>query len=255
MMPGHTVRSEHTGLLVDHPGQHADNLITGPGVAPIAVEAEFMPAATVESDAAARLDLHVQNEPHSIEAAVALRYPTDLEDADNLDAALSGARLSYALLYRDGSRFPEAGWLEGSVGDLADLVRVASIPQQAVNRAADTLQQGIEQAVTVLNQVAEQRPAITRAIARLLGMADLEQTRRMACAIIANAMVFHERIAGMHDGVKPLRLVCGAGVPNPQDEMLKAWGRHPQYQLLGHLRHRQRHHGPTPFRPSRQYPH
>ena len=223
MMPGHTVRSEETGWLIDHSGQHADNLITGPGVAPIAVEAEFMPAASVEADAAARLGLRVQNEPHPIEAAVALRYPAELAEADNLNVALLAARLSYALLYRDGIRFPEAGWLEGSVGDLADLVRVASIPQQAVNRAADTLQQGIEHAVAVLNQVAEQRPPITRAIARMLGMHDLEQTRRMACAIIANAMVFHERIAGMHEGVKPLRLVCGAGVPNPQNEILKAW--------------------------------
>ena len=223
MMPSHTVRSEHTGLIVDHPGQHADNLITGPGVAPIAVEAEFMPAATVEADAAARLDLHVKDEPHPIEAAVALRYPADLADADNLDAALSGARLSYALLNGDGSRFPEAGWLEGSAGDLADLVHLASVPQQAVNRAADTLQQGIERAVVVLNQVAEQRPAMSGAIARLLGMDDLEQTRRMACAIIANAMVFHERLAGMHGSVKSLRLVCGPDVPNPQNEVLNAW--------------------------------
>ena len=223
MMPGHTVKSEHTGLIVDHPGQHADNLITGPGIAPVAVEAEFMPAAEVEHDATARLGLRVMNEPHFIEAVVALRYPAALADAGNLNVALSDTPLSYALLYSDGSRFPESGWLEGSAGDLADLVRLASIPQQAVNRAADTLQQGIERAVAVLNQVAEQRPATSRAIAHLLGMEDLEQTRRMACAIIANAMVFHERIAGMHDGVKPLRLVCGAGVPNPQDEVLKAW--------------------------------
>ena len=223
MMPSHTVRSEHTGLIVDHPGQHADNLITGPGVAPIAVEAEFMPAGTVESDAAARLGLRVENEPYPIEAAIALRYPADLADADNLDTAISGARLSYALLNEDGSRFPEAGWLEGSVGDLADLVRLASVPQQAINRAADTLQQGIERAVVVLNQVAEQRPAMSRAIARLLGMDDLEQTRRMACAIIANAMVFHERLAGMHGSVKSLRLVCGPDVLNPQNEVLNAW--------------------------------
>ena len=115
-MPGHTVRSEETGWLIDHSGQHADNLITDPGVAPIAVEAEFMPAASVEADAAARLGLRVQNEPHPIEAAVALRYPAELAEADNLNVALLAARLSYALLYRDGIRFPEAGWLEGSVG-------------------------------------------------------------------------------------------------------------------------------------------
>ena len=43
-------------------------------------------------------------------------------------------------------------------------------------------------------------------MAQLLGMANVPQTRRMACAIIANALVFHERIAGMHDQVQPLQL-------------------------------------------------
>ena len=45
----------------------------------------------------------------------------------------------------------------------------------------------------------------------------------MACAIIANALVFHERIAGMYDDVKPLGLVCGDDVANPQSAVLAAW--------------------------------
>ena len=62
-------------------------------------------------------------------------------------------------------------------------------------------------------------------IANLLGMVNVPQTRRMACAIIANALVFHERIVGRHQGVnvKPLRLVCGPDVANPQAETLAAW--------------------------------
>ena len=61
------------------------------------------------------------------------------------------------------------------------------------------------------------------AIARRLGMTNVPQTRRMACAIIANALVFHEHIAGMHPEVKPLAKVCGDGVDNPQGEVLAAW--------------------------------
>ena len=51
------------------------------------------------------------------------------------------------------------------------------------------------------------RQGINDGIARLLGMTNVPQTRRMACAIIANALVFHNRIAGMHDKVKPVNLV------------------------------------------------
>ena len=54
-------------------------------------------------------------------------------------------------------------------------------------------------------------------------MDNVPQTRRMACAIIANAMIFHERIAGMHDGIGTLRSVCGPDVPDPQDRTLDAW--------------------------------
>ena len=217
------VRSENTQLIEGRPGLQLDNLITAADRAPVVVEAEYEAVGTAEGDAAARLGLRVVNEIHPIEAAIALRYPDTVRFADNLRDALNVARLSYAVLYQDGSRFPESGWLEGSVADLADLIRLVSVPQDAVDRAANAMEQGIERAATILNHMAEQRPNITPVIARLLGLSDVPQTRRMAGAIIANAMVFHQRIAGMHDTVKPLRLVCGPNVPNPQDETLAAW--------------------------------
>ncbi len=217
------VRSENTQLIEGRPGLQLDNLITAADRAPVVVEAEYEAVGTAEADAAARLGLRVVNEIHPIEAAIALRYPDTVRFADNLRDALTCARLSYAVLYQDGSRFPESGWLEGSVADLADLIRLVSVPQDAVDRAANAMEQGIERAAAILNHMAEQRPNITPVIARLLGLSDVPQTRRMASAIIANAMVFHQRIAGMHDAVKPLRLVCGPNVANPQDETLAAW--------------------------------
>ena len=60
-------------------------------------------------------------------------------------------------------------------------------------------------------------------MAHLLGMENVPQTRRMACAIVANALIFHERIAGMHDQVQPLQLVCGDAIANPQNAVLNAW--------------------------------
>ena len=121
-------------------------------------------------------------------------------------------------------RFPESGWLDGDLEDLADMVRLVSVPQRAVDRATTALQEGIDGAARLLDELNETSAGITTAIARLLGMTNVPQTRRMACAIIANALVFHERIAGMHEGVKPLAVVCGDGVDNPQGEVLAAWG-------------------------------
>ncbi len=223
MLHGCEVRSESTQTLIGHSGRHPDILITAPGRSPVVVEAEYEPAPEAEKDALARLGLGVTDEPRTIEAAIALRYPHTMESVYDLAHAVADARLSYCVLYEDKSRFPESGWLDGSVTDLADLIRLVSVPQKAVDAAATALEQGIGQAANVLEDMAKLRPNITPAIARLLGMTNVPQTRRMACAIIANAMVFHQRIAGMHDALKPLRLVCGPGVANPQDETLSAW--------------------------------
>ena len=223
MMPGCEVRSENTQTFPDYPGRHADVLIAAPGRSPVVVEAEYEPAAEVDRDASERLGLRVEGQPRTVEAAIAVRYPKVVEDAYDVRQALSEARLSYYVLHQDGSRFPESGWLEGSATDLADLARLVSVPQKAVEQSADTLEQGIGQAANRLEEMAKLRPNVTPVIARLLGMSDVPQTRRMACAIIANAMVFHQRIAGMHQEVKPLRLVCGPNVANPQSETLAAW--------------------------------
>ena len=147
MLFGCEVRSENTQIVAGRPGLQLDNLITAPDRAPVVVEAEYEAVGTAESDAGGRLGLSIVGEANPIEAAIALRYPDTVRFADNLRTALRSARLSYAVLYQNGSRFPEAGWLVGGVTDLADVISLVSIPQHAVDRAAAALEEGIERAV------------------------------------------------------------------------------------------------------------
>ena len=226
MLPGSRVLFENTRVIAGRPALQPDLLITDPGRAPVVIEAEYLPAANVESEARARLGLPLTVHPRPIEAAIALRYPAEVGDAADLRAALAAARLEYCVFTAEANgvqRFPASGWLAGAVEDLADLVRLVSVPQRAVDAATDTLQAGIDAAAQLLDAIDAGRPGITRALAQLLGMENVPQTRRMACAIIANALVFHERIAGMHDQVQPLQLVCGDAIANPQGEVLTAW--------------------------------
>ena len=222
MLPGCVVRSELTQTIAGHPGRHPDVLITAPGRSPVVIEAEYDPGANPEADAQPRLGVSINAEIRPVEAAVALRYPETVATAPEPAYALAGARFQYCVCYENGSRFPESGWLAGGVADLADLVRLVSVPQKAVDAAADDLQQGIDSAASVLNQMPESRPDISPAIARRLNINDVPQMRRMACAIIANAMLFHERLAGRH-GIKPLAQICNPDTPNPQAEILAAW--------------------------------
>ena len=225
MLPRGQALSENTRVISGHPGLKPDILITAPGRSPMVIEAEYLPAATVEPEAKDRLGLTAASNGRVIEAVIALRYPEALKEVYDLQAALKDAHLSYCVFTEDGGqgRFPESGWLEGPVEDLADMVRLVSVPQRAVDQATATLQDGIDGAAKLLDEMNEAKPGITTAIARLLGMTNVPQTRRMACAILANALVFHGRIAGMHDGVRSLAMVCGDGVANPQGETLAAW--------------------------------
>ena len=226
MLHGSTVRSEVTRAISGHSGRKPDILVTEDGRSPVVIEAEFMPARDVEPEAKVRLGLEAEENGRIIEAVIALRYPEDIADVDDLRGALSKAHLSYCLFTEEEggpTRFPESGWLQGGVEDLADMVRLVSVPQRAVAQAADILEKGIDRAAKLLDEVDRQKPGITKSIARLLGMTNEPQTRRMACAIIANALVFHSRIAGMHDDVKPLAVVFGDGGTNPQDDLLAAW--------------------------------
>ena len=159
-------------------------------------------------------------------------------------ASSAEATFAYCVLYdeRDKEdnhlRFPVSGWLEGGLDDLADLIRLVSVPQKAVDQAADSLQAGIEQAAVVLDGMAETQRHVVRSVADMLGMRNVPQTRRMACAIIANALIFHERIAGMHEGINPLLQVCGPRRSQSADQDADRLGRDSQDQLLPYFRHR-----------------
>ena len=226
MMRSCDVRSETVRAVVDRPGLRPDILITERGRSAVVVEAEYEPARSVEDEARSRLGLEVVEGGRKVEAVIALRYPDEVASCADLRAALCNARLSYCAFTDDPSepeRFPESGWLHGSVSDLADLIRLVSVPQKAVDAATDAMQRGIEGAAALLDEMDKVRPGITMSIARLLGMLNVPQTRRMASAIVANTMVFHERIAGMHESIKPLADICGNGAANPQRDIMATW--------------------------------
>ena len=165
----------------------------------------------------------MEGEPRTIEASVAVRYPATLETTYDLSSALSDATLSYCVLHEDETRFPESGWLQGSVKDLADLVRLVSVPQKEVDLAADILEDGIKDAATVFQEMSKVRPDLCKEIAYLLKMPDVLQTYRMASAILANALIFHELIVGMHREITNLlQLDQPKGIPL-QVSTIEAW--------------------------------
>ena len=181
-----------------------DILITEAGAAPLVIEHETMPAQNVEDEAKSRLGLSLASHRHRIQASIALRSPAALRklSESQLAAALqTGQEFEYALfrgrIPRDAERWPERGWLRGRLQDLALLAQQAMRPSEEIDKLAGILERDIELARRVFSDT---YPPGHRAIAALfaahLRLEDDPQTRRMAMAILANALIFQQSLAG-----------------------------------------------------------
>ena len=214
------VDPEPTGIFPG--GRRPDILITAQGRSPVVIEARRMPADNLEEDAIARFKLEAAIGGRGLESVIALRYPAGMTALD-ADTPLEYAAFTYNPANELITRFPESGWLRGRAVDLAGFARLMSIPRAEVDAAAAELMRGIGAGAGRLREESQVRPYHTANIARILGMSDVPQTHRMACAIIANAMSFHIRIAGMHPQIPLLHQVCGREVLNPQGKIIDAW--------------------------------
>ncbi len=241
VMHGRETDAESTQIIENHPAMQPDIVITAPGRSPVVIEAEYMPATNVEKDAYRYFEEpglnKVRNQTHPIEAAIAVRYPAKLAQAKKIDEVLETTRqLSYCALYPNKGRFPTTGWLKGSVSDLADLIHLVDVPKSAFDKCADDLRKSIDGAVS---QFQYSRDILTNQIFNLLGLVevlktkDLSETKkrkekkiqtgRVAGAIIANALIFHERIANAYEGILPINQICGHPVYSSKKAALTAW--------------------------------
>ena len=179
------------------------------------IENEYVPAGSVEAEARYRLGETLNSDvvPSSgrVNAAIALRSPTDLHDCaglDDVDSMLTeGVTLEYALFTGssavDCTRFPKSGFIPGDIRDLAAFAMYAATPEDAVQRAIAILEEGVQDAAVIMRQAVELRDDTQARITGHLKQPYSEQTLRMAATILINALVFHQNMAGQH-GVKSL---------------------------------------------------
>ena len=146
-----TVHSEATGGVLEGGGR-PDVLALEASGWPVVIEAELAHHASAEADAIARLGRKPSGSAHEIETAIALVYPPAFQHMQDepLRAAIRETdALEYALYTQtDGApeRLPQAGWLRGSVRDLAMLATRAATPAPRVQALADELERGVEEA-------------------------------------------------------------------------------------------------------------
>ena len=194
----------------------------------------------MEQEARERLGYDIKGQIHHIEAAIALRYPDEFAHVDNIDKALEETdQLEYCAVYPKGKRFPTTGWLKGSVIDLADLIHLVDVPETAFHKCAKDLETRINEAVSMFPPLAKLNEGPVHKIFKRLGLtedpkakelkrderkkAKKIQVGRISGAIIANALLFQERIAAAYTDIDPIHKVCGRHVSNRQQNALETW--------------------------------
>ena len=227
------IEAEQTGLIAQQPRLQLDILVRHPGSLPVAIETEFGSAPTVEKDAIARLGKVLSEDNKRIEQVIALRLPESLRthSQGDIDEKLESTVYDLCIysirgkqhLNLEYQRWPNEGWIQGGIDDLATIIEHTTLSENQITDSMEILDLGVTQAANILlNQCKWKAQSVPQRIANSLHQSANEQTMKMAMAILANAMAFHETIAGIKNipTINSLREKTG----NPSAvKVLKFW--------------------------------
>ncbi|QDP18691.1 hypothetical protein [Sphingomonas xanthus] len=199
--PG-TVRCENTGVL-EASGLRPDIVVAHDPKFPVAIETELAPASTVEADAKSRVGQKYKPTGGTIYSAIALKLPDKYRKLSGAEIAAAFAvetQFSYCILYGENQaetqRWPEAGFVVGTLDDLAFAISTARASPHLIEEASALLQQGATVLASLLEAGTPSHPGMAEKFANCLKQDANIQSFRMAATIIINAFVFQEKLAG-----------------------------------------------------------
>ncbi|MCY3986853.1 MAG: hypothetical protein OXF23_07445 [Candidatus Dadabacteria bacterium] len=155
------IQAEQTQVLRDSPGKQPDIVMSLAGVSPVVIETEFMPATTVEDDAISRLGEHLVSTNKAIENVIAVRIPSKLREVeqDEIGDSIQQTVFEYCLFTKTEDRFnqrwPEKGWLQGHIDDVANCLESATLSESLISKSTDILEDGVAQSANILRGGAE----------------------------------------------------------------------------------------------------
>ena len=199
---------EEPGVLEAEPLQalqsraQPDILIAEPGRDPVVIELEIEPAVSVEKDAASRIGA-VTRTGDRIRTAIAVRLPQEWRSAETetvLEELIEHDTVEWAVIRgveRPEQRWPERGWITSKITTLAFAAYESTVSHLRVAEASERLTQVVSSVGNKLAQMAKAGyEEALKGIAEKLHQIPNEQTWSMAALIMANAMAFHDLLAG-----------------------------------------------------------
>jgi len=200
--PQSVVEAERASKLVGSSKQ-PDITVEAPGRERVLVENKYagVPARQLERQCLGHFGTRWAKDEHPVRVVVGMRSPErldDFSDEELAQGAFTEITFQWAMwsLNGDGApvRFPESGWLEGRIAELAAFVDRAGADGADTGATADL----VEMRLTAAAQWATEGVGTDEAFGKVLAQAPGEQTNRMAMAILFNAVLFQFHIAKHH---------------------------------------------------------
>ncbi len=193
----HSGGAELTRVIRGERASQPDIVIAPVGSAPVIIECKIGRPGDVEEKARSRIGKSLDIDGRLIETALCVVYPESLSElpVQSLEKNLRNTSdLRWAIWTGTGcepeSRLPSAGWITGSVSEIASVIESMGVSSSAVSEAADILANAVDDADSLMKRTSTQK------IAAALHQEDGIQTCRMAAAVIANAFVFQITVSG-----------------------------------------------------------
>ena len=223
------VTAELNHVFRDRPGLRPDLLAAVPGRLPVIIENEYAPAGNVENEARNRLGLVFNHAGQTVSRSIPLVSNSDLRECASMEEArsrLPGTTFRYALWREDG-RFPERGYLDGGLRDLAWFILNAGIPTAALDRSIAILEDHVNDAIAILERAVADSEHTLQQISTILRQdfpdTELRQPFGIIATVLINAMVFQQRLAEQID-VRSLAQMEISGFLN-QSGVIREWDR------------------------------
>ncbi|MCY4149715.1 MAG: hypothetical protein OXF73_10295 [Gammaproteobacteria bacterium] len=190
------VNAEQTGVLSgrENAGKRPDILIVEPRFPPVVIECSFS-ASDADQDARSRLGLSAANGFSEIRTALSVHIPALFQSAASPKEELTGeACIGYALYHKTGEgirRWPDRGFIQGSVQDMASLLSSAILPKEDIERVAAQVADLVDQASCCLESLPQ---STHQKIDELIKRGSVLMSLKTAMVLWLNALLIQQRL-------------------------------------------------------------
>ncbi len=204
------VVAEQTGLLASSLRKKVDILVSDPYLPPVCLEVEIDPPAGQSNpaeDAIRRLGEQLSPEAGAyanqyVNTSIAVRAPFAVRDLktfqERRDTLLGGMPLFYKACYQEGKEgyitYPREGYINGTVRELSEFIKLAAIPTEEMRRTSDKIINAVKSAATKISRALNDEGE-RRRIADVLARRDPDGALRVAAVVWLNAFLMQNKLA------------------------------------------------------------